>query len=230
MSEFIPAGKTSLVKKGVASLQVQTEYANRPYPRITTTILREGQVLHKIEKKLERAVENKEEQDHTEVIIQQQHDEVEVFINRDLVIPDTSKITLPTEETTDAASGYPVISEAIPVDTPSGNRPSLLEQFSSIPGFEHVYQIDSSGNFISQTAEVQFRKKFRSISKSMSQVLQVFPFYQDNSGTRERGVCEVEQNRLYLASAGNKCFFISVNPPAGQINYEKYISDIIFHM
>jgi len=39
-------------------LQVQTEYASRPAPRITTTILDSGRVIHKIGNQLERPIES----------------------------------------------------------------------------------------------------------------------------------------------------------------------------
>ena len=55
-SEFIPVGRTSLVRKRGLNLQVQTEYASRPSPRITTTILSDGQVLHKVERTLKTCV------------------------------------------------------------------------------------------------------------------------------------------------------------------------------
>jgi len=77
---FIPAGRTSLVKRGDQQLQVQTEYAYRPYPRITTTILNAGQVLHKLEKRLDRPIESIEEQNIAEDVIKRQHQEVVALI------------------------------------------------------------------------------------------------------------------------------------------------------
>lgn len=76
VGSFIPAGRTSLVKRGESMLQVQTEYAPRPYPRITTTILNQGQVLHKLEKKLEQAIGSVEEQNLAEDVMKRQHAEV----------------------------------------------------------------------------------------------------------------------------------------------------------
>lgn len=62
-------------------LQVQTEYAHRPYPRITTTILNQGQVLHKLEKKLDQAIGSIEEQNLAEDVMKRQHAEVLSLIN-----------------------------------------------------------------------------------------------------------------------------------------------------
>ena len=68
-NQYIPAGRTSLVRRGGAPIQVQTEYAFRPYPRVTTTILDNGKVLHKVERKLEKGIDSLEEQSHMEEVI-----------------------------------------------------------------------------------------------------------------------------------------------------------------
>jgi len=73
VTTYIPAGRTSLVKKGGLSLQIQTEYARIPAPRITTTILKNGQVLHKVQRELEYQITSLEEQASTEEIIKRQH-------------------------------------------------------------------------------------------------------------------------------------------------------------
>ena len=62
VERYIPAGRTSLVKTGSGSLQLQTEYAYHPYPRITTAIQSSGQVLHKVEKRLAKEIGSIEEQ------------------------------------------------------------------------------------------------------------------------------------------------------------------------
>ncbi len=73
MSDFIPVGRTSLAKRGNTTLQVQTEYAARPNPRIATTITENGRVVHKVERPLEKAVASAEEQRTTEAQMRQQH-------------------------------------------------------------------------------------------------------------------------------------------------------------
>lgn len=73
MSDFIPVGRTSLAKRGNTTLQVQTEYAARPNPRIATTITENGRVVHKVERPLEKPVSSAEEQRTTETQMRQQH-------------------------------------------------------------------------------------------------------------------------------------------------------------
>ncbi len=227
MPELIPAGKTSLVRKGPSPLQVQTEYANRPYPRITTTILSDGQVLHKIEKKLERAVESEEEQTRTELIIQRQHEEVELFIHQNgfLAVEPVSASgpegSLPGESDLAGPSATSTVTPEIVLHQP------LSEKFASIAGFEHVFELDNDGHFKSEHAAGQFKKRFGSLYKSVPEIIEVFPACSDDPATREKGVYEVERERLYLASTGSQCYFITIVPPAEKADYEKSIGELI---
>ena len=78
--QYIPAGRTSVVKKGKSEFQLQTEYAGNPQPRVTTTIFSEGRVLHKVEKMISRSVTTIEEMHHIEDIIKSQHLEISKII------------------------------------------------------------------------------------------------------------------------------------------------------
>src|SRR3990172_3768301 len=79
-NQYIPAGRISMVDKGGVALHVQTEYAYRPYPRVTTTILDRGRVLHKVEKKLPKGIDSPEEQSQMEEVIKHQHSEILAII------------------------------------------------------------------------------------------------------------------------------------------------------
>ncbi len=238
MPDLIPAGKTSLVRKGTVALQVQTEYASRPYPRITTTILNQGQVLHKVEQKLEHAIANMEERTRMEQVIKQQHGEVEQLIKNssssfsqpqpqsqpqlqkqaDNAVENNNHIH--TEEDTAPAkpTPYPIPPRKI----------SLLERFSDIPGFEYVYQLDNDGNFKTEAAKKQFKKMFKKVFRSLEELLLVFPKYPNSANRREQGVYEVIAERLYLISTGTECFLVSVLPLARWVDYEKEIHTVVF--
>ena len=86
MTNYVPAGKTSIIRRSDISYQLQTEYAYRPYPRITTTILHEGQVIKKIERKLDNIIGSIEEQNDVQDIIQAQHNQVFRLIREDSTI------------------------------------------------------------------------------------------------------------------------------------------------
>ncbi len=102
-TEFIPSGRTSLVNRNGTALQIQTEYAYRPYPRVTTTILDGGRVLHKVEKKLKKCIESIEEQNEMEDIIKHQHSQVMLVIKdqkpKKVARTQTQRIRVLTEPT-----------------------------------------------------------------------------------------------------------------------------------
>lgn len=232
MSLFIPAGKTSLVQRGNFSLQVQTEYAYRPIPRITTTVLHNGQVLHKFEQKLGQAVKNIEEQNQIEDVIKKQHIDILSLIRT------VSKSKHQPETTAEQSEIFPATPEQkeelqtesppeeIQTESPSvEQRVSLQEQFAKIPGFEHCFQVDNEGNFKSEIAARQFRRKFRKIFKIRVEMIEVFPRLASDPTRRETGIYEIERDKLYLVSTGDNCAFITVNPTNDRINYEKAIKE-----
>ena len=238
MTNYVPAGKTSIIKRGNLSYQLQTEYAYRPYPRITTTILNEGQVLKKIERKLDNAIESIEEQNRVQDIIQSQHNEVFRLLRKDSTIQKNSTIKpspiseQPVEKIKKPENlqkkTYP---QVIPDDIEVVNvtdKESILERFSSINGIEHVYQIDNSGEFKSDAALKHFRKDFKKTFKILTELLEIFPILDQETLYRESGIYEVEKDRLYLVSHGKRCYFISVIPNDTNINYEKSIKECIF--
>lgn len=225
MSSFIPAGKTSSVRRGDSSLQIQTEYADRPSPRITTTVLHGGQVLHKFERKLQNEIESLQQQSQVEKTIKHQHAEV-------LSVIRTSSDTRPsgTESAREAsAPTNPNMSQV--KQSPEGTAPdpelSLQERFAQIPGFEHCFQMDNDGQFKSDAAAGQFRRRFKKVFKSRLELLEVFPVYESEPGRREVGVYEIERDRLFLVSTGDDCLIISVVPIDAVTNYERVIKETV---
>jgi hypothetical protein len=205
---FIPAGRTSLVKKGDLALQVQTEYAARPNPRITTTILKQGQVLHKIERVLDRAIESFEEQRSIELGMKRQHIEV---------------VNILQSASIDAALNLTSqFSDAVKPPTPTGVAGRLAE----IPGIRKMYHLDNEGNFRGAETSEQFKKQFSFIFKNLREMLNLFSEL-PGSGTRERGVYEVEQDRLYFVSLGNECYFLLVAPDQSVPDYEAAIRGVL---
>jgi len=85
--QYIPAGRTSVVKKGDVVYQLQTEYARIPHPRVTTSIATQGQVLHKIEKPIDVEVTTIEDMHDVEDIIKSQHVEVSRIIKNMEIAP-----------------------------------------------------------------------------------------------------------------------------------------------
>lgn len=204
--DFIPVGRTSLVKRGTTSLQVQTEYASRPYPRVTTTVLNSGQVIQKVERKLEHAVESLEEQRPIEAAIQQQHSEVLALIEKEA----------------------PVEKRGSVANKPSKSAPhSMYDRLNSVVGLQRLYRLGVDGAFVSNSASEQFRKIFAPVFKDLQQVIDIFPLIPGEKGVRQKGVCEIEHDRLYFVSAGSECYFIAVQPPGEKINYETTLKQFL---
>jgi TolA-binding protein len=201
-SDFIPAGRTSLVVRGADKLQIQTEYASRPYPRITTTVLNSGQVLHKIEKKLRQPIGSIEEQNQMQDVMARQHTEVVAIIDKQV-----------SGETARAAG----------VDSVPPSNLSLRRRLESIPRVQKVFLLDNQGNFIDQNDIGQFSSSFGPIFKSLHELLQVFIQLPGAEREREQGVYEVERDRLYLVSTGSKMYFVVVGRADPEVDYEKAV-------
>ncbi len=203
---FIPVGRTSLARKGSTPLQVQTEYAARPYPRITTTVLNSGQVVHKVERRLERAVTTMEERGKAEAVMQQQHSEIVALIE------DRSGDAGPSDA-------------AIVSDRPAGA--GVLDKLSALPRFRRCYRLNVDGVFIGATTARAFKKAFRRVNKSLHEIIELFPFLPGGMGLRQTGVCEIIRDRLYFVSTGVECLFVEVEPGDGGFDYEAGLREVL---
>lgn len=203
-TQFIPVGRTSLVHRAEAPLQVQTEYAARPLPRITTTILTNGQVLHKIERPLEHPVIDLEMQHQVEGLMHKQH----------LAVLETLQGKPSSAEASSAADD--------PVQITDLHQPvPFSEAIADLPGVQRIYVLDQHGNFIGGGKSTeQFKKLFSAVIKDLKALLDLFGPVPSLPGSRERGVYEVERNRLYFASDGGNFYFILVYPLDDELNYE----------
>ncbi|UCD95000.1 MAG: hypothetical protein JSU69_02820 [Candidatus Zixiibacteriota bacterium] len=184
-ADFIPAGRTARVKQGPHELQIQTEYANRPNPRLTTSVISGGQVIHKIQQDLAAPISSLEEMSKVETMLRKQHLEVMDIVSRrdfskDLTVKEKPRI--------------------------KARSLSLAKRLASISGVENVFHVNNDGRFESSGVSEEFKKRYAPIFKSLYEVLDIFS--QLPGGKREKGVCEIEPNRLYLASTGLECYFL----------------------
>jgi len=205
-TEFIPSGRTSLVNRNGTALQIQTEYANRPYPRVTTTILDEGKVLHKVEKKLEKCVESPEEQAEMEEIIKRQHSQVMLIIKdqkpKKVAKTQTQRIRVLTE-------------------------PTFRKEIKAITGIEKVFFLDKGGAFDNEDDASNFKKYFPSLFKGLTDLIEMFMRLPGAELNREKGVVEIKKDRLYFISSGFAFAFAVTVKKAEQTNFEKKFKDII---
>lgn len=278
-TNYIPTGRTSLVKRGELKLQLQTEYASRPAPRITTTISRDGRVLHKIERELLKTIESIEEQQHIERVIRRQHDDIsEIIRNPEFDIklgkdpdPEQNRRNVAAQQAEEARltaareaaeAPYPTARKAAPpaaaipeeeLATPEDLDRALApdepdvepartdeanwddidqavyayERLLVTPGVTHVYRLDNQGNFIGHKEDKQFRKKFGFIFKNLHEMMSLFTRLPGHQAEREKGVCEIQMDRLYFASIGTECYFVVVERVDGDADFEKLIRQAI---
>lgn len=226
--DYIPTGRTSLVKSGDRPLQIQTEYAPHPYPRITTTVSDEGRVVHKVEMKLKRVLESSNEADRAQAVLTRQHQEVSKIVQEQAndtpaLAPTASSAV---EEVTVEQAELPVALASEPVKLPPAPE-DPVHRLRQIPGVQHVFHLDNAGNFFSENAQSQFRRQFRKVFKGVAQLVEVFSELPGNGFKREQGVIEIERDQLYFASSGANCYFITVEPVDRETEYEKAISNIV---
>jgi len=208
-NQYIPAGRTSMVDKGGVTLHVQTEYAHRPYPRVTTTILDQGRVLHKVEKKLSKGVESPEEQSHMEEVIKQQHSEILA------IIKDNQRKAQPKNEQSETQK-FRIAKEA-----------TLAEKLTAIPGVEKVYHLDRDGRFFDPEEASVFKDFYPRLFKALCELVELFMLLPGAEMRREQGVYEVERDGLYFVSAGKDYFFVKAQRMDHSTDFEKAIKEII---
>ncbi|MFH1701084.1 MAG: hypothetical protein ABIE07_10910 [Candidatus Zixiibacteriota bacterium] len=188
-SQYIPSGRTSIVKRGGAEFQLQTEYARMPHPRVTTTIFSKGQVLHKIERAVAKEVTSIEEMHEVDDVIKAQHLEVSKILREE---------GLPSQP----ASRFGQAEKRIRSD-----------QIRDLPSVEKVYLITSEGKLVGdRNITKEFKKMFKHILRELPNMIGVFAELPGHGRNREEGIYEIEPNRILLASTGVEFFLVLLKP------------------
>jgi hypothetical protein len=201
-SDFIPAGRTTRINKGGKDFTLQTEYASRPNPRLTTSVFTQGQVIYKIENELPGAVDSFELKEKVERLLQRQHAQALEIARKDNFPPSNKDFDLGENEDT-------------LVLHPRNDR----EKLQCVDGVQYVVSVDNDGNFESPKLSDAFRRNFTPIFKHLHEILDIFA--QFPNGNRERGVYEVEVDRLYLVSTGKECYFVLTKPTGRIVDYSR---------
>lgn len=199
-SQYIPAGRTSLVTWGKSKYQLQTEFASIPRPRVTTTIFEEGRVLHKIEQEV-GLVGSIEAMHRVEEVINAQHSEISKTI-REKGLPDRA----------DALQEAP-------------KKKLRSERIRQLDQVERVYLITSDGRLSGEKdTTAQFKKTFKHIFQELPNLINVFASLPEKGTVaREEGIYEVEPGRILLASTGVEFYLILLKH---NTQYEDVAGDI----
>ncbi|MEE9442217.1 MAG: hypothetical protein V3V99_06075 [candidate division Zixibacteria bacterium] len=188
-SQYIPSGRTSIVKRGEAEFQLQTECAIIPHPRVTTTIFSKGQVLHKIERTIDKEVTSIEEMHEVEDIIKAQHLEVSKILREE---------GLPSQP----ASRFGQADKKIRSD-----------QIRDLPSVEKVYLVTGEGKLVgNRKVTKEFKKMFKHVLRELPNMIGVFAELPGHGHNREEGIYEIELGRILLASTGVEFFLILLKP------------------
>lgn len=202
---FIPAGRTSVVKKGDVVFQLQTEYARLPRPRVTTSVSLSGRVLHKIERDLPAEVDSPEGMHEAEDIIKAQHLEVARIL----------------KET------------PLPAESETGPRPIegviRSEEVRKLDGVERVFLVTPDGELLGdRQTTAQFRKLFKHLIRELPEMLKVFSALPGPGRRREDGIYEIEAGRILLASTGAEFYLILIQSGTPYARIEGKLRKILF--
>ncbi len=202
--QYIPAGRTAVVKKEGTEYQVQTEYARHPHPRITTTIFAKGQVLHKIERPLDSEITSLEGMHQAEDIIKSQHREVAQIIREKGLAGHAEQRARRSEDK--------IRSTAI----------------ARLPDVERVYLVTKDGKLCGDKELArEFKKMFKHILKGLPELLKVFTMLPGSGDLTEEGLFEIEPGRLMLASTGAEFLLILLRPGTDYGEISSRIREII---
>jgi hypothetical protein len=100
----IPTGRLSQIKHDAEEYQLQTEFSLEPEPRVTTTIVRGGQILKRINTPWGSGVKTEGDQRAVEGALRRQHDSLLLELKHVLHKRDTGELA-PAVEAADAVSG-----------------------------------------------------------------------------------------------------------------------------
>ena len=226
LNQYMPAGRTSLIKQGELDLQLQTEYAYRPRPRITTTISISGRVVQKIERELDRPVESEEQQAKVQRTIVRQHAEVISLIEKRVA---SKKASLKLPDKLPKHDPRIVPDKQPATEQPTGREAvyrNIPEQLMNLPGVSQIFRLTNDGDFVDDGTESKFRKKYRKIFKNLADLMELYG--REQGGVKRMvGVYEVQPEKLYFASSGVECYFIVIEDASLELNYEIAIRDIV---
>jgi hypothetical protein len=198
---------------------------------LTTSIIYNGQVLHKIEKKLDKPIESFEEQSVMENRIQRQHAEVVSIIKENdasslFKKSDSQPIPIASQETSQSEPNEKHTPQVIKEKT-AAKEPNVIDKFKEIKSVKYVYHLNINGEFVNKIESDNFKKSFSSVFKSISELIEIFTLIPGVTFSRECGVYEVERNKLFLVSAGDDIYFVMIGTASTDISYEQELKAII---
>lgn len=135
MSSIQPAGISSYLNWKEKQLYLQTEFALRPQPRITTTVSCQGEVIYKTEELWKGGLKRQEDKEEIEELIGLQHRKTRELVKNK--------------------------AEEILVSLMPKPLPKFWEGLSKMEGVQNVFAFDQQGKLLYQEKEDELSKKIR---------------------------------------------------------------------
>jgi len=200
MGDFIPPGRLSGYKHAGKTIQVQTEYAPRPRPRVTTSVVLDGRIVHKLDRPWEDGVDTDELQKALESSLAEQHRQaMEMVKTRATEYVGTAK-------TTEDTSGY----------GQGSFRDSMVEVLGSLPSVIGVYEIDQAGKIIYTHNYRDIYAEWDREFEMLAQLAEEFPNI-IRVGKFCYGNCWFPAENVIVISIQNRTFGI-MTEPSGSID------------
>ncbi len=195
MGHYIPPGRLSSHRHDGHLLQIQTEFAHRPTPRITSSVVLEGRVVHKVENDWIEPTETPEQQGALDRALAEQHREV---------------ISTVQTEAARLCEGQPTPPTADDFPDPTF-RDTMAEILRTVPFVIGMFELDSEG-------KTTFAVHYRDIYADWQQELEIIARFTHNVRTIIRvgdfrhGVCSFNAENIILVELHKRLFGIATDP------------------
>jgi hypothetical protein len=156
--------------------------------------------------KLAKCIESIEEQLQMEEIIKRQHSEIMIIIKDDKPKKIESTQTQPVKILTES---------------------TFLDELKSVPGVERIFYLDKEGAFDNEDDAYSFKEYFPALYKGLNDLIEMFMRLPGAEMKREKGVLELEKDRLYFISPGSAFVFVITSKKDQKTDFEKTFRNII---
>jgi len=200
MPDFIPPGRLSGYEHAGKTIQVQTEFATRPRPRVTTSVVLDGRIIHKIDRSWEEGVETEEARRDLESFLAGQHRQALELVKA------RAHEYLGTPPEPQDATGYAAPSF----------RDSMVEVLRSVPFVTGVYEFDKQGKVIYCH---NFRDIYGEWNREFEMLATLISAFPDiiRVGDFRHGCCWFPAENVIMLNIHGRMFGV-MTEPSGSIN------------
>ncbi len=209
MAEFIPLGRLSSHDHAGKTIQIQTEFATRPQPRVTTSVVLDGRIVHKADSPWEQGIESEEDRKNLEKFLSDQHHKV-----RDMVRAQAEEIVGKTAQTTES-----------PEFPDSSFRDSMVEVLGSLPSVTGVYEFDEQGKTIFshnyQEIFAEWDREFKMLTRLVDKLPDII-----RVGEFRHGCCWFQSENVIILNIQGRRFGIMTDPSGSSDELRKEFPEL----